>query len=65
MEISLWEDRHCEKAFPADEAIFAASITSRIDCFVVPLLAMTTFLGILSMVGIIYLVKINMIDRSI
>ena len=29
-------NRHCEKAFSADEAIFIARITSIIDCFVVP-----------------------------
>ena len=36
MEIISPRDRHCEKAFSADEAIFIARITSMIDCFVVP-----------------------------
>ncbi len=42
MEINLFEDRHCEKAFSADslprlygEAIFIARISGMIDCFVV------------------------------
>jgi len=29
-------NRHCEKAFSADEAIFIAMVASMKDCFVVP-----------------------------
>ena len=30
------KNRHCEKAFSADEAIFTGRIASMKDCFVVP-----------------------------
>ena len=39
-------NRHCEKAFSADEAIFMARITSKKDCFVAPPRNDDLFIGI-------------------